>query len=131
MLGAYAVALGLLHRARTGEGQHIDMALLDAQVAMLANLGANYLVNPPSAPVPGRMGNAHVNIVPYQVCAVADGHVMLAVGNHAPTVSLYFVPYLVWVAIASLLNWKIVVLNRPFGRARADGPDPSGSSTDD
>ena len=57
--------------------------------------------------------------------------VMLAVGNHAPTVSLYFVPYLVWVAIASLLNWKIVVLNRPFGRARADGPDPSGSSTDD
>ena len=54
------------------------MALLDTQVAMLANLGANYLV---SGKVPGRAGNAHQNIVPYQVFEVADGHLILAVGN--------------------------------------------------
>jgi crotonobetainyl-CoA:carnitine CoA-transferase CaiB-like acyl-CoA transferase len=47
------------------------MALLDTQVAMLANLGANYLINSPTKPPPGRMGNAHVNIVPYQVFEVA------------------------------------------------------------
>ncbi|EWS61275.1 Succinyl-CoA:(R)-benzylsuccinate CoA-transferase subunit BbsF [Methylibium sp. T29-B] len=56
------------------------MALLDTQVAMLANLGANYLV---SGQVPGRAGNAHQNIVPYQVFEVADGHVILAIGNDA------------------------------------------------
>jgi len=54
------------------------MALLDTQVAMLANLGANYLA---SGAVPQRMGNAHQNIVPYQVFEVADGHMIVAVGN--------------------------------------------------
>ncbi|AEG91412.1 CaiB/BaiF CoA transferase family protein [Ramlibacter tataouinensis] len=79
-----AVLAALRHAERTGEGQHIDMALLDTQVAMLANLGANYLV---SGQVPGRAGNAHQNIVPYQVFEVApatDGspdHIILAVGN--------------------------------------------------
>jgi crotonobetainyl-CoA:carnitine CoA-transferase CaiB-like acyl-CoA transferase len=67
-----AILAALRHAERTGEGQHIDMALLDAQVSMLANLGANYLV---SGQVPGRAGNAHQNIVPYQVfekfCEVA------------------------------------------------------------
>jgi crotonobetainyl-CoA:carnitine CoA-transferase CaiB-like acyl-CoA transferase len=87
MTGMYA-AVGILaalrHAERTGEGQQVDMALLDTQVAMLANLGANYLV---SGTVPGRAGNAHQNIVPYQVFEVApatDGHkdhLILAVGN--------------------------------------------------
>jgi crotonobetainyl-CoA:carnitine CoA-transferase CaiB-like acyl-CoA transferase len=79
-----AILAALRHAERTGEGQHLDMALLDAQVAMLANLGANYLV---SGNVPGRAGNAHQNIVPYQVfetAPAADGrkdHMILAVGN--------------------------------------------------
>ena len=84
MYATVAVLAALRHAERTGEGQHIDMALLDAQVAMLANLGANYLV---SGKVPGRAGNAHQNIVPYQVfetAPAADGqrdHMILAVGN--------------------------------------------------
>lgn len=84
MYATVAVLAALRHAERTGEGQHIDMALLDAQVAMLANLGANYLV---SGRVPGRAGNAHQNIVPYQVfetAPAADGqrdHMILAVGN--------------------------------------------------
>ena len=83
--GLYAtvgILAALRHRDaggwRSGRGQHLDMALLDTQVAMLANLGANYLV---SGAVPQRVGNAHPNIVPYQVFEVADGHVILAVGN--------------------------------------------------
>ena len=89
MTGMYA-AVGILaalrHAEKTGEGQHLDMALLDTQVAMLANLGANYLV---TGNAPGRAGNAHQNIVPYQVFEVAsapDGskdHLILAVGNDA------------------------------------------------
>jgi crotonobetainyl-CoA:carnitine CoA-transferase CaiB-like acyl-CoA transferase len=84
MYAALAILAALRHAERTGEGQAIDMALLDTQVAMLANLGANYLV---SGKVPGRAGNAHQNIVPYQVFEVApspDGardHVIIAVGN--------------------------------------------------
>jgi glutaryl-CoA transferase len=75
-----AIQAALRHRDATGQGQHIDMALLDAQVAMLANLGANYLV---TGVAPQRAGNAHQNIVPYQVFEAADGHVILAVGNDA------------------------------------------------
>ena len=96
MTGMYAtvgILAALRHAEKTGVGQHVDMALLDTQVAMLANLGANYLV---SGDVPGRMGNAHQNIVPYQVFEVApatDGtnsegtagaardHIIIAVGN--------------------------------------------------
>jgi crotonobetainyl-CoA:carnitine CoA-transferase CaiB-like acyl-CoA transferase len=78
MYAAVAILAALRHRDATGEGQAIDMALLDTQVAMLANLGANYLS---TGVAPGRMGNAHQNIVPYQVFEVADGHVILAVGN--------------------------------------------------
>ncbi|MBX9611386.1 MAG: CoA transferase [Burkholderiales bacterium] len=78
MYATVGILAALRHAERTGEGQHVDMALLDTQVAMLANLGANYLV---SGKVPGRSGNAHQNIVPYQVFEVADGHLILAVGN--------------------------------------------------
>ena len=73
-----AILAALRHRDATGEGQTIDMALLDTQVAMLANLGANYLV---TGVAPERAGNAHQNIVPYQVFEAADGHLILAVGN--------------------------------------------------
>ena len=73
-----AIQAALRHRDSTGRGQHIDMALLDTQVAMLANLGANFLV---SGVAPQRAGNAHQNIVPYQVFEAADGHLILAVGN--------------------------------------------------
>jgi crotonobetainyl-CoA:carnitine CoA-transferase CaiB-like acyl-CoA transferase len=78
MYASVAILAALRHRDLTGQGQVIDMALLDTQVAMLANLGANYLV---SGKTPGRAGNAHQNIVPYQVFEVADGHIILAVGN--------------------------------------------------
>ena len=80
MYAATAILAALRHRDRTGQGQAIDMALLDTQVAMLANLGAGYLA---SGVAPGRAGNAHQSIVPYQVFKVADGHVILAVGNDA------------------------------------------------
>jgi crotonobetainyl-CoA:carnitine CoA-transferase CaiB-like acyl-CoA transferase len=86
MYATVAILAALRHAEKTGEGQQVDMALLDTQVAMLANLGANYLVSGNS---PGRAGNAHQNIVPYQVfevAPVADGlkdHLILAVGNDA------------------------------------------------
>jgi len=73
-----AILAALRHRDATGQGQTIDMALLDTQLAMLANLGSNYLC---TGKAPGRMGNAHQNIVPYQVFEAADGHVIVAVGN--------------------------------------------------
>lgn len=79
--GTYAVIgiqAALQQRERTGVGQHIDMALMDSMVGVLANQALNYLV---SGQAPHRLGNAHPNIVPYQVFAVADGHVILAVGN--------------------------------------------------
>jgi crotonobetainyl-CoA:carnitine CoA-transferase CaiB-like acyl-CoA transferase len=78
MYATVAILAALRHRDATGEGQAIDMALLDTQVAMLANLGANYLV---TGVPPRRAGNAHQNIVPYQVFEVADGHLIVAVGN--------------------------------------------------
>ncbi|HJW11875.1 MAG TPA: CaiB/BaiF CoA-transferase family protein [Albitalea sp.] len=78
MYASVAILAALRHRDRTGCGQVIDMALLDTQVAMLANLGANYLA---TGVAPQRAGNAHQNIVPYQVFEVADGHLVLAVGN--------------------------------------------------
>jgi crotonobetainyl-CoA:carnitine CoA-transferase CaiB-like acyl-CoA transferase len=75
---ANAIQAALIHQARTGEGQTIDMALFDCQVAGLANQAMNYLSG---GMVPGRMGNAHPNIVPYQVFATADGYLILAIAN--------------------------------------------------
>ena len=85
LYGVIAIQAALAQRQNTGLGQHVDIALLDCMVAVLANQNLNYLV---SGDVPQRQGNAHPNIVPYQVFAVADGHVMLAVGNDAQFRSL-------------------------------------------
>jgi crotonobetainyl-CoA:carnitine CoA-transferase CaiB-like acyl-CoA transferase len=73
-----AILAALRGREATGAGCHIDMALLDVQVAVLANQAMNYLIG---GDVPHRLGNAHPNIAPYQSFAVADGHVVVAVGN--------------------------------------------------
>lgn len=78
MYAAVAILAALAHRERTGEGQYIDLALLDCQVAMLANQAMNYLV---SGTPPQRLGNAHPNIVPYQAFRTRDGHLILAIGN--------------------------------------------------
>ena len=81
MTGVYATSaiLAALHeRARTGKGRVIDASLFDVQVAMLANQGANQLIG---GKPPRRMGNAHPNIVPYQVFPTLDGHMVVAVGN--------------------------------------------------
>lgn len=78
MYAVTAILAALRHAERTGEGQHLDIALLDSQIAMLANLGMNYLV---SGDTPERLGNAHASIAPYQVFPTSDGHVVLAVGN--------------------------------------------------
>jgi crotonobetainyl-CoA:carnitine CoA-transferase CaiB-like acyl-CoA transferase len=75
-----AILAALRGREATGMGCHIDMALLDVQVAMLANQAMNYLVG---GDVPHRIGNAHLNIAPYRTFPVADGHVIVAVGNDA------------------------------------------------
>ena len=78
MYSTIAVLAALNHRDRTGEGQYIDMALLDVQVAMMANMATNFLA---SDKAPQRWGNAHPNIVPYQTFATSDGHIIIAAGN--------------------------------------------------
>ncbi len=81
MTGMYAcnaILAALHHREKTGEGQHIDISLLDCQMAWLINEGTNYLV---SGNTPQRRGNEHPNIVPYTVFQTTDGYVILAVGN--------------------------------------------------
>ena len=80
-----AILAALLHRAKSDQGQHIDIALLDVQVATLANQAGNYLLR---GNVPQRMGSAHPSIVPYQPFACADGHVMLAIGNDSQFAAL-------------------------------------------
>jgi crotonobetainyl-CoA:carnitine CoA-transferase CaiB-like acyl-CoA transferase len=77
---AIGILTAVIHQSRTGEGQSIDMALFDCQAAALANQATNYLAG---GMVPGRLGNAHPNIVPYQVFATADGHLILATSNDA------------------------------------------------
>jgi len=79
--GLYAVSgilAALYHREKTGQGQHIDLALFDTQVACLANQSINYLI---SGKIPKPMGTSHPSIVPYQAFECADGSIMLAIGN--------------------------------------------------
>lgn len=78
LYSAIAIQAALLSREKTGEGQHIDMALLDTQVASLSVLAMNYLT---SDKIPGRFGNAHANIVPYQVFKAQEGEFIIACGN--------------------------------------------------
>ena len=88
MTGVYAVVgiLAAIHeRDKTGKGTLVDGALVDTQVGMLANQALNYLV---SGEMPVRIGNAHPNIVPYQVFPVADGHIIIATGNDSQFVKL-------------------------------------------
>ena len=78
MYASSGILAALAHRDRTGEGQHIDLALFDVQAAMLANQAANYLA---TNRAPRRLGNAHPSICPYQAFEAADGFLILAVGN--------------------------------------------------
>lgn len=90
LYAANAIQAALLARSKTGKGQAIDIALLDAQVAWLANVGSNYLV---SGDPPSRFGNAHPTIVPYQSFRARDGFFCLAVGNDGQ-----------WQKLCALLN---------------------------
>ena len=80
MYATVAILAALMRRDREGGGEHIDMALLDCQVAMLSNQGQNHLI---SGVVPRRYGNAHPNVVPYQAFTTANGHIIIAIGNDA------------------------------------------------
>ena len=80
LYGTIGILAALRHKERTGEGQHIDIGMLDTHVAWLANQGMNYLATGENPP---RLGNQHPNIVPYQVFATADGAIMLSIGNDA------------------------------------------------
>jgi crotonobetainyl-CoA:carnitine CoA-transferase CaiB-like acyl-CoA transferase len=80
MYATVAILAALHHREKTGEGQYIDLSLLDSQVAWLVNVGLNYLT---SREVPRRVANEHANIVPYNVLPCSDGFIILAVGNDA------------------------------------------------
>ncbi len=80
LYASVAILAALRERDRSGRGAHVDMALLDTQVAVLANQALNWMV---SGDVPHRMGNGHANLVPYQAFRVADGEIIVAVGNDA------------------------------------------------
>jgi crotonobetainyl-CoA:carnitine CoA-transferase CaiB-like acyl-CoA transferase len=85
LYAATSILAALHHRDVTGEGQHIDCALLDSQVAVLVNQGMNYLVG---GKIPGRLGNAHPNVVPYRDFETSDGHVLVSCGNDGQFQSL-------------------------------------------
>ncbi len=78
LYGCIGILAALRHRERTGQGQQIDIGMLDTSVAWLANQGMNYLATGEN---PARLGNQHPNIAPYQVFPTADGHIVLSVGN--------------------------------------------------
>src|SRR5882672_1907078 len=94
MYASVAVTAALLHRERTGEGQHIDIALLDTIVAFGANQISNYFA---SGIVPRRWGNAHPNLLPYEVFPTADGHLILGAGNDSQ-----------WTSFCSAAEQKLV-----------------------
>lgn len=85
LYAATSILAALHHRNASGEGQHIDCALLDSQVAVLVNQGMNYLVG---GQKPGRLGNAHPNVVPYRDFETSDGYVLVACGNDGQFYSL-------------------------------------------
>jgi formyl-CoA transferase len=111
MLSAIAILSALYDRVHSGQGQYIDMALLDAQVAWLVNVGSNYLI---SGEPPGRFGNAHANIVPYQPFATADGWIVVGVGNERH-----------WKRLCALANWADLESDRRFATnpARVENRD--------
>ena len=78
LYGCIGILAALQHRTLTGQGQHVDIGMLDTSVAWLANQGMNYLATGEN---PQRLGNEHPNIVPYQAFATADGHIIVSVGN--------------------------------------------------
>ncbi|MGH6855537.1 MAG: CaiB/BaiF CoA transferase family protein [Aestuariivirga sp.] len=98
------ITSALFHRERTGEGQFLDLALLDSQVAVLANQALNYLVG---GRAPGRLGNAHPNIVPYQTFETADGHIIVAVGTDRQ-----FKEYCAIIGVANLADDERFKTNR-------------------
>jgi crotonobetainyl-CoA:carnitine CoA-transferase CaiB-like acyl-CoA transferase len=100
----------LVHRSQTGEGQAIDMALLDTQVGVLANQAMNYLA---SGVAPHRMGNAHPNIVPYQEFAVSDGNVIVAVGNDSQ--------FRQFAGVIGAPRWPTIPFSPPTKRASSIG----------
>ncbi|MBP9175286.1 MAG: CoA transferase, partial [Rhizobiales bacterium] len=106
------ITAALFHRERTGEGQYLDLALLDSQVAVLANQASNYLVG---GTVPGRLGNAHPNIVPYQTFETADGHMIIAVGTDRQ-----FKEYCAIIGVAELANDQRFTSNRKRVENRND-----------
>ena len=85
LYGTIAVQAALAERARSGRGQHLDLSLLDCGLAVLANQATNYLLG---GVVPHRLGNAHPNIVPYQLFPASDGHLIIACGNDRQFVAL-------------------------------------------
>jgi len=111
MLSAIAILSALYDRVHSGQGQYIDMALLDAQVAWLVNVGSNYLI---SGEPGGRFGNAHPNIVPYQPFATADGWIVVGVGNERH-----------WKRLCALANWADLESDRRFATnpARVENRD--------
>ncbi len=85
LYGVIGIQAALAERARSGRGQHVDLSLLDCGVGVLANQAANFLLG---GQVPTRLGNAHPNIVPYQVFPASDGHLIIACGNDRQFASL-------------------------------------------
>ncbi|MCA3559635.1 MAG: CoA transferase [Aestuariivirga sp.] len=115
MTGLYCtigIQAALFHRERTGEGQHIDVALLDSQVGVLANQALNYLVG---GKAPTRLGNEHPNIVPYQTFATKDGHIIMAVANDRQ-----FKDYCAIIGVAHLADDERFKLNRGRVERRAE-----------
>jgi crotonobetainyl-CoA:carnitine CoA-transferase CaiB-like acyl-CoA transferase len=98
------IQAALYHRERTGEGQHLDVGLLDTQVGVLANQALNYLVG---GTAPTRLGNAHPNIVPYQTFATKDGYIIMAVANDRQ-----FKEYCAIIGLAQLADDERFRLNR-------------------
>ena len=101
---AISINAALRHREVTGEGQHLDISLLDTQVSLLSIQGLNYLT---SGEVPGLLGNAHPNIVPYQVFPTADGNIIVAVGNDDQ-----FKRYCEFAGVPELINDERFVTNK-------------------